>query len=481
MVKDSFSTQCPLRYVVVVLCAAWTTIRIVPTEAWSLSNKTLYTETRDHVTIDSTFRRWCDAVGIRANKLVHGRDTVDGIPGVTVRANTMVMTGEVVIVVPIDAAIVVLADVVDDDDKNYSTKISSPIPEYLSDEAWERAPPKLRLACKLLREYHLGEESYHVGYVDHLPPVTGPGRERCDTLDRWTDDELDRLHSPSLVAKIKERVTMDNQWFASLRIGSCSRIEFDWAIDVVRTRAFSGDYSIPHNAQANDIALLPFIDDLNHRETIDVGSSPSLLPSDRTTIRRATATASFAFPSVTQVLGRTRDAVCWVAHQQHQSGVEVAHSYLDGPDGLGEDFLYEWGFVPHELDANAVRVHGVCIVLRRDGSIHSPNDNNINNNLKAIRRALAQHRRQQREDSVVVDSTLVSDADVYRSIASHCEMELDALPSAEPNDTSDGDVNRMTMARAYISGKKLILLAGRKWAQEQATAYESRSNSLRLS
>lgn len=375
------------------------------------------------------FRKWCDSVGIRTPNLEHSSDTLDRVPGVVARSS--LKQGEIAITLPVDACIVVLD----------SQKHVSPIPNLLSDASWSASHPKLRLACVLLAERAKGDASRYKGYVDHLPPVQGPGRERCDTLDRWTERELSMLQSPKLEAKTKERIATDLKWYSMLEKSddTPTKEEFDWALDIVRTRAFGGDYSVPNNGEPNDIALLPWVDDLNHREFLRTENEQGVRDEPEESSHKQ-------FHPVKLVLGRTRSAVCWVAPVAYNSGDEIAHSYLHGREGIAEDFLYEWGFTPaaKDMDAAELDVNGARVVFRGDGRIDE-----LDSTLNLIRSS----------------SDATTDAEVLRRIAEVCEEER--LSNTDDDAAIDGDQassQRREIAATFRDGKNRLLQAGSYWA-----------------
>lgn len=450
------------------------------------------------------FRQWCDSVGLRAPNLEHTNRTVDGVPGVTVLGTSSLRAGECAIVLPVHAAIVVLADPPPDVSEEEGWNAKSPIPHILCDDAWADAPQRLRLVCLLLSERQKGASSHYHGYIDHLPPVSGPGRERCDTLDRWTAAELDLLKLPDFANMAADIAKLNTEWFDTLEkqqphpsadggrtdIDSPSRsvitrMEFDWALDIVKTRAFAGDFAVPKRGGGHngDYALLPFIDDLNHRETTrkkrrtgNSSGSPSTTPP-----------AVFEFPPVGSVLGRTTDAICWVAHLAHGPGDEVAHSYLHGSEAIAEDFLCEWGFSPssEDVDANLVYMMGVRVVVRGDGRIDDEVCvvNAIREKLVTLRKdgdIPMNGEKNNCGDESSTGEIIVTDADVWRCIAMCCDKEAAYFEADNGESTSKADATtrtdedddisprRRAIARAFLDGKKRILRAGSERALLQA-------------
>ncbi|CAJ1901531.1 unnamed protein product [Cylindrotheca closterium] len=410
----------------------------------------------------TAFDDWCTSIGIEKQKLEH--TCKEGIPGISVRSTSSLASGECAIVLPVEAAIVVLHD----DDADNNNVVISPIPDLLCDKAWNQAHQKLKLACILLSEHKKGEASTYKGYIDHLPPISGPGRARCDTLDRWTQAQLTALQSPGLVEIIVKRAEMDVEWFESLQSDSdVSREQFDWALDIVRTRAFAGDYSVPNNGEGNDIALLPVVDDLNHQET----SLSYDIDPESSSLSQSPGQTKINFPPVAHVLGRTSTAICWVAHEIHESNSEVAHSYLHGVKSIGEDFLIEWGFIPSILDANIITVQGVPILTRGDGRIE-----NESTALETIRKAI-----EISEPVAFSTDNRPSDGDVWRCIADACDKEADSLrfdshdaggtllvlPTSEDDDDDSLARRRHAITESFLQGKTKLLRNASKWARHQ--------------
>ena len=364
----------------------------------------------------------------------------------------------------------------DDDDKVAAKTKSepSPVPHVLDDATWAAAPSKVRLACVLLAEKHRGSSSYYAGYIDHLPGLAPAlGWERSDTLDRWTDAELALLQCPALVERTEARVAADRAWYARLLPGAgpgagtsgddgfaCTFEEFVWALGIVRTRAFSGKFSASttsrrDNLVGNDYALLPIIDDLNHRERRRAASASASATTSETTA--PVPAAAFPYPAVVDVLGRTSAAVCWVAHVAHKPGQEVAHSYLTGSEGVGESFLHEWGFTPgpDDIDAVAVDVEGVALVLRGDWRLHDEGDA-----VNRLRRVLGGSGR------------LAAEGDIWEMVAMACdaaETDLD-LDDGGGSSSETGRIapHRRAIAQSFVDGRRKLLRSGSRACRERA-------------
>eukprot|EP00566_Odontella_aurita_P009618 CAMPEP_0113580258 /NCGR_PEP_ID=MMETSP0015_2-20120614/30569_1 /TAXON_ID=2838 /ORGANISM="Odontella" /LENGTH=508 /DNA_ID=CAMNT_0000484419 /DNA_START=54 /DNA_END=1581 /DNA_ORIENTATION=- /assembly_acc=CAM_ASM_000160 len=404
------------------------------------------------------FRDWCDSVGILAPNLEHA-PTDGGIPGLTVRPGTSLNAGEAAIVLPLDATLAVLAG--DGDDGADSSVRSSSV---LSDELWSEAPMGLRLASRLLHERSLGGSSRWHGYILHgLPPVSGPGRERCDALGRWTDAELSLLRSPALKRKAEDRRRTDDEWFRRLTEdrsaaapSACfTREEFDWAMDVVRTRHFRGDFApgLRHGAEErkDDYALLPFVDDLNHRPEISKNFRP------KSSNESLGIDYSPQFVTVSEALNRTSKAICWVAHRPFQDGEEVALMYLTGTGAIAEAFLDEWGFVlsANEMNACAVYVGGIRCIVRRDGSFYEEDSM-----MDVIEAEVQQHFNSDEEDGKAKAT-----GNSWRLVAKACYNEF-LLFEGCAKDISvlsyeeTASPSRHNIANMFVEGKQRLLYAG---------------------
>mmetsp|Transcript_21808 Transcript_21808/g.33860 ORF Transcript_21808/g.33860 Transcript_21808/m.33860 type:complete len:432 (-) Transcript_21808:50-1345(-) len=395
-----------------------------------------------HPQQNAPFRVWCDSVGLLASKLEHSNPTSNKGVCINVRSGVTLNAGESAIVIPLDAVLAVLAD----DGQNQV----SPVPELMDDRSWKIAPQQLQLALLLLHERQKGNSSCWGGYIAHLPPLSGPGRERCDTLDRWTRAELQLLRSPMLIQKTEDRKVLDADWFVSISSNAnpsaITRKEFDWALDIVRTRAFKGDYVRGSSQRKNDYALLPFIDDLNHRESVD---------------------PYFEYPPVTAVIGRTSNAVCWVPKIDHCSGKEIAHAYLHDSSGIAEDFLHGWGFSPSTVNAGELYVEDVRLIVRKDGRIED-----VDEVLNSVRDIL-----QKKKDDNNPEGGLITNYDLWQYIITQFRAEIDIFgddtDNANASDTTN--IQRRAIARTFVEGKIRLLQSGMEWAMDQSEISLARS------
>ncbi len=300
----------------------------------------------------STFRSWCDDVSIEAPKLTYGRSD-EGIPGVFVREGTSLKPNENAIVLPAEAAILSLGDI-----DGESTK--SQLPKFLGDKLWTETNHHYRLALLLVNEMKKGQSSHVSGYVDHLPPISGPGKERNDSLVRWNEEELKLLKSPELVGCVadrRERVDSYFDHFVSCQEGNekfMTRDEFYWALSCVTTRSFAGNFS--GRTGVEDHALLPVIDDINHAVPLNdkrdggVEYAPTLMVGEA---------LSFDVEN---------DQFKWTAKDKYEAGVELTQGYLRG---VNENFLLSWGFTPsiNEDDQCRLNIKDVHFTIRHDGKV----------------------------------------------------------------------------------------------------------------
>jgi len=94
-----------------------------------------------------------------------------------------------------------------------------------------------------------GSSSRVTGYIDHLPPISGPGKERIDSLVRWSDEELQLLKSPELIGCVTDRRQRFDDFFDTFvsqgdkHDNFMTKTEFHWALNCVTTRSFSGIFS----------------------------------------------------------------------------------------------------------------------------------------------------------------------------------------------------------------------------------------------
>lgn len=119
----------------------------------------------------------------------------------------------------------------------------NPHEEYISNELWAKAGDErwaLRVALVLLYEKSLGSRSKFYEYIEQLP-------KSFENLGTWTEEEVRELQY-SVGEKFAKEQRLENEKACELiqeyaRDGGLKTIERDeviWALDVVRSRVFSG-------------------------------------------------------------------------------------------------------------------------------------------------------------------------------------------------------------------------------------------------
>ncbi|CAE7523511.1 eag [Symbiodinium pilosum] len=110
--------------------------------------------------------------------------------------------------------------------------------DFAAVEDWQQLPWWAQLAMLVLREAKAGERSFLKDWVASLP------RDFPEIPMNWSEDELGLLEYPPIHQQIeKQRLELQE---AFQKAQSCrldfSEAEFRWAVQVVRSRAFSGPY-----------------------------------------------------------------------------------------------------------------------------------------------------------------------------------------------------------------------------------------------
>lgn len=100
----------------------------------------------------------------------------------------------------------------------------------------------MKMALVLLHEKKVARSN--VGMQRYLADLSSI---RIETLVEWSEEELDGLHYPILAAAVrKQRRAWDHFCTEFLRVhptAPVSHSELIWAMQAVRSRAFSGPYS----------------------------------------------------------------------------------------------------------------------------------------------------------------------------------------------------------------------------------------------
>ena len=118
----------------------------------------------------------------------------------------------------------------------------NPHEEYISNELWAKAGDErwaLRVALVLLYEKSLGRQSKFYEYIEQLP-------KSFENLGTWTEGEVRELQY-SVGEKFAKEQRMENekaceliQNYARDGLKTIAKEEVIWALDVVRSRVFSG-------------------------------------------------------------------------------------------------------------------------------------------------------------------------------------------------------------------------------------------------
>ncbi|CAL5224402.1 g7084 [Coccomyxa viridis] len=140
-------------------------------------------------------------------------------------------SGAALVSLPVSAALVV------------TPKARSALPSsFCSGEFFSKKPWFVQMALKLLYERQLGKESRLAHYVENLP------RNFSSPLT-WTNVELAALQYPFLqqeVTKMKAGLKQVHADLAASTPGTpVTEADLTWAIQAVRSRAFSGPYAGP--------------------------------------------------------------------------------------------------------------------------------------------------------------------------------------------------------------------------------------------
>lgn len=99
----------------------------------------------------------------------------------------------------------------------------------------------LKMAMMLLYERDIiGSSSRLKHYISDLEAI------RIDTPVAWSENEISELQYPHLQAEIAKQKTAWNELYEAVASASSKRIQREdlyWAMQAVRSRAFSGPYS----------------------------------------------------------------------------------------------------------------------------------------------------------------------------------------------------------------------------------------------
>ena len=111
----------------------------------------------------------------------------------------------------------------------------TPFPDFVPERVWQALPWQPRLACALLHEGRRGAASPYAPYLAQLPRA-------IPRAPRLAQADLAACAYPPLARRVAEERAAAASWLKALRAGGADvrPAEFDWALDCVFSRAFSG-------------------------------------------------------------------------------------------------------------------------------------------------------------------------------------------------------------------------------------------------
>ena len=146
----------------------------------------------------------------------------------------------------------------------------NPHEEYISNELWAKAGDErwaLRVALVLLYEKSLGRQSKFYEYIEQLP-------KSFENLGTWTEGEVRELQY-SVGEKFAKEQRMENekaceliQNYARDGLKKTAEEEVIWALDVVRSRVFSGETCRP-SCDAEKVVAESFVGWYSFRVVFD--------------------------------------------------------------------------------------------------------------------------------------------------------------------------------------------------------------------
>ncbi|KAI7838732.1 hypothetical protein COHA_007528 [Chlorella ohadii] len=115
-----------------------------------------------------------------------------------------------------------------------------PCPDFVDPAFYKEAPWFVKMALLLLWERSRGRASPVWGYIEQLP-------SSIDTPVRWSEAELEELQYAPAIKEIRQQQAAWRQQYdkfcAAAKQGKHSYEDFLWALENVRSRAFSGPYT----------------------------------------------------------------------------------------------------------------------------------------------------------------------------------------------------------------------------------------------
>jgi len=187
------------------------------------------TPSSQSTTTTQDYLEWARNAGISFPKVTQALFD-DGLRGM--KALEPISPDEFFVSVPRGAALVV------------EPKGRCPCPHFVSSDYWKQAPWFVKMAVLLLCEAQKGRESPVWGYISQLPQAS------IDTPVFWSAEDLKELQYARLQADIAAQKDTWRTYYDEFRASSLgldgSGIDFDrfmWALEIVRSRAFSGPYA----------------------------------------------------------------------------------------------------------------------------------------------------------------------------------------------------------------------------------------------
>jgi len=375
----------------------------------------------------------------------------------------------------------------------FQTTTGGPAPSGFDQGSWSRLDWWAQLALLLLREARLAEQSAFATWISSLPRNVG-------SLLTWTEAELAALEYPALLERVARQREELEEVFE--RASACapfvvSKEDFLWAVQVVRSRSFSGPYE---GRGAGDrllqVALIAIL---------LTGGIASGLVSVEDGLGGAFA-ALVAIPLTDFFVGSSsklkRHVLCPVVdYLNHDSATvsDIAYEYFAdafavrvvggfkkgeqvfinyGEKRSNDDLLQYYGFVevdcPNDvydmdilanLDAEAAASgEALRVKLTRTG----PDDEG----LAALRTLLATDRERSQLDDGSLDASVgplteENEALVWKAVTTACEVELQRTSAGAANQLSFTEVGPAGLAARFRAEKEKVLLACRAHAESR--------------
>ncbi|KAL3142083.1 hypothetical protein ABBQ32_004708 [Trebouxia sp. C0010 RCD-2024] len=187
---------------------------------------------------DKDFQAWWRNADVKA---ALSPADFEGLRGMS--ADREINSGDAIVSLPRTAALVV------------TPKMKNPFPDEINDAYWSQSQWFEKMAVMLLHERRRGVQSAVSGYVEQLPAD-------FDTLLHWSDQEMQLLMYPHLLQQVQQQKESWHQYYKSVQAAtsgqSMTEAELTWALECVRSRAFSGPYSGPPIKERAK-AVVPFL------------------------------------------------------------------------------------------------------------------------------------------------------------------------------------------------------------------------------